>query len=163
LATYLPVNTAEEMQQAVLSHIQGADALLMTAAVADFRPAAVSGQKIKKSDDNEAGLQLILGRTPDILAAVKEQRGATGWPRVTVGFAAESQDLLANAQSKLARKGLDLIVANDITAADAGFEVDTNRVIVIDVQGSQEPLDLASKSHIAEAVIRRVAALLASR
>jgi phosphopantothenoylcysteine decarboxylase/phosphopantothenate--cysteine ligase len=159
-ALCVPVNTAEEMLHAVLKHTQGADALIMAAAVADFRPARVAGQKIKKSADNEAGLQLSLSRTADILVAVKEQRSANGWPRVTVGFAAESQDLLANAQSKLARKGVDLMVANDISAADAGFEVDTNRVTILDAQGNREALDLASKSSIAEAVIRRVAALL---
>jgi phosphopantothenoylcysteine decarboxylase/phosphopantothenate--cysteine ligase len=161
-AVLIPANTAEEMLQAVQSHIEGADALIMAAAVADFRPAAPADQKIKKPDDSSTGLDLTLSRTPDILLAVKALRDKTGCPRVVVGFAAESQDVLANAQSKLVRKGLDLIAANDIMAADAGFETDTNRVILLDAQGSQQPLGLLSKAKVGEALIQRVVALLSN-
>jgi len=156
----IPVNSAEEMLHAVQAAAADADALIMAAAVADFRPAAPAGQKIKKSDDPTEGLHLTLTRTPDILQAVKAQRAKTGWPCVVIGFAAESQDLLSNAQSKLERKGLDLIVANDISAFDAGFEVDTNRVILLAQDGSQEALDLASKSRVAEIVVARLGNLL---
>lgn len=159
-AKLVPVATAEEMLDAVQTHTIGADALIMAAAVTDFRPAEVSAQKIKKSEPGNDAPVLPLARTADILMRVKDQRAAAGWPRVVVGFAAESQDLLANAQAKLARKGLDLIVANDITAADAGFGVDTNRVTLLDARGGQEPLDLTSKARVAEEVIRRVRALL---
>jgi phosphopantothenoylcysteine decarboxylase/phosphopantothenate--cysteine ligase len=159
-AVMIPVNTAEQMAQAVLTHSTGSDALIMAAAVADFRPANAADQKIKKSDDNADGLTLVLSRTLDILQAVKAQRFTTGSPRVVVGFAAESRDLLTNAQSKLERKGLDLIVANDISSPDAGFEVDTNRVILLDAHGDQQPLELSSKAMIAEIVIQRVADLL---
>ena len=93
---------------------------------------------------------------------MKQQRATSGWPRVTVGFAAESQNLLDNALDKLERKGLDLIVANDITAKDAGFAADTNRVVILDAHGGQEPLDLASKAAISEHVIARVVTLLES-
>jgi phosphopantothenoylcysteine decarboxylase/phosphopantothenate--cysteine ligase len=161
--TLIPVNRAEEMLQAVLDRCQAADALIMAAAVADFRPAEIANQKIKKTDKEDEAPTLKLTRTPDILVAVKKHRTETGFPRVTVGFAAESEDLLTNAQAKLKRKGLDLIVANDISTADAGFEVDTNRVTLIDAEGDPRPLELASKSKVGEAVIRWVAELLNHR
>lgn len=159
-ATVVPVSSAEEMLEAVKTHIVEADVLLMAAAVADFRPASVAEQKIKKSTNSDQGITLPLTRTPDILMEVKRLRESAGWPRITVGFAAESEDLLTNAQSKLERKGLDLIVANDITAPDAGFRADTNRVIILDIEGNQQHLDLASKASIGEAVIQRVIDLL---
>lgn len=162
-AQVVAVETAENMLAAVLEHINGADALIMAAAVADFKPADVAQQKIKKSQDADEAPSLPLARTPDILIEVKQQRAQSGWPRVVVGFAAESQDLIANAQDKLARKGADLFVANDITASDAGFAADTNRVILLDAEGNQAPLDLTSKAKVGEAVIRRVAALLDPR
>jgi len=159
-AVLVTADSAEDMRTAVLAHIHEADALIMAAAVADFRPAQAAAQKIKKESAAEAPT-LVLARTPDILLAVKEQRAQSGWPRMVVGFAAESQDLLANARAKLERKGLDLLVANDITAPDAGFEVDTNRVILLDAAGGQQALALASKTRVAEAIVARVVALLA--
>jgi phosphopantothenoylcysteine decarboxylase/phosphopantothenate--cysteine ligase len=96
--------------------------------------------------------------TPDILAEVAALKSKK--LKVRVGFAAESQDLLKNAQAKLKEKGLDLIVANDISAEDAGFEVDTNKVILLDKDGGQEELPLMSKAEVAEAVMGRVAKLL---
>ncbi len=162
-ATLVPVETAAQMRDAVLQHISGADALLMAAAVADYRPAEVAAHKLKKSGADAETRTLTLVRTPDILSEVNEQRPRSGWPRVVVGFAAESGDLLHNAQEKLQRKGLDLIVANDITAPDAGFAVDTNRVTLLDMQGNIEPLELTSKARVAEHVIARVARLLETR
>ena len=152
--------SAHEMEQAVLAHAVGeepADVLIMAAAVADFRPAQTSEHKIKKGDADEP-LRLELMPTPDILMSVAAQPRR---PRVVVGFAAESHDLIANAQEKLARKRLDLIVANDITAADAGFEVETNRVHFVTVEGV-ESLPLMSKEAVAvrlmEWIIRRLGA-----
>ena len=156
-ATIIQVESAESMRDAVLDHVQDATALVMSAAVADYKPAQVSNQKIKKSDSD---LSLSLARTPDILMTVKEQRQSTGFPRIAVGFAAESQNLLDNALGKLQRKGLDLLVANDITATDAGFAVDTNRVIVLDRDGGQVPLELTSKANIGAYLIDRIANLL---
>lgn len=151
------VRTAGEMHAAVLEAIPQADALLMAAAVADFTPAAPAGEKIKK----EGGIpQITLTLAPDILSSVAEQKTATGYPRVTVGFAAESGDLLTNARAKLAKKKLDLIVANDISATDAGFAVDTNRVTLLDASGGQEELPLLSKAEVAEHILARVASLL---
>jgi len=98
--------------------------LLMVAAVADCRPAEIAPQKIKKG---ETDLTLRMVRTPDILAAVARQRAETGFPRVVVGFAAESENLVENARAKLSAKHLHLIVANDVTGPDAGFGVETNR------------------------------------
>ena len=162
-ARLILVDSARTMQAAVLEEAGQADALLMAAAVADFRPASVAEQKIKKSDNPDEGMVVELARNPDILLAVKEQRGSSSRPLVVVGFAAESEDLLENASGKLARKGLDLIVANDISATDAGFRVDTNRVVLLDASGAQQPVELASKTTIAEIVVSRVATLLEER
>lgn len=162
-ANHVPVNSAEEMLNAVLEAVKDADALVMAAAVADFRPETVADQKIKKKDGSNDAPTLVLARTADILLSVKEQRARTGFPRVAVGFAAESQDLVNYARSKLERKGLDMLVANDITARDAGFEVDNNRVIILDAEGGQTPLDLTSKTRVAEVIVERVGALLAER
>ena len=142
-AERIDVTTAQEMEQAVLAHSATADVLVMAAAVGDFRPETIAPQKIKKSDD--PGMTLSLIRNPDILANLSEEAQR---PRLTVGFAAESQDLVANAQDKLIRKKLDLIIANDIAAPDAGFAVDTNRVVFITGDGI-EKLPLISKEAVA--------------
>jgi phosphopantothenoylcysteine decarboxylase / phosphopantothenate---cysteine ligase len=144
----------------VLYHAQDADALIMAAAVADFRPSTVAEQKIKKQDNSDAGITIELARNPDILIAVREQREELNAPRVVVGFAAESEDLITHGLAKLDRKGLDLLVANDITARDAGFEVDDNRVVILDRDGGRQMLELMSKSLVAEVIIRRTAELL---
>jgi phosphopantothenoylcysteine decarboxylase / phosphopantothenate---cysteine ligase len=153
------VDTAESMLEAILEHCVDADLLVMAAAVADFKPETIAHQKIKK-DGSDGGMVLTLIRTPDILVEVKVRRENTGYPRLVVGFAAESENLLVNARSKLERKGLDLLVANDITAPDSGFQVDTNRVIVLDSEGDEHPFDLASKTAISEMIIARAASLL---
>lgn len=158
-AELIPVDTAKQMQAAVLDRTVSADALIMAAAVADFRPRAASEQKIKKSDE----LALQLDKNPDILLSVRDRRIESRYPRVAVGFAAESQDLAALAREKLERKGLDLLVANDITAPDAGFAVETNRVTILDADGGQQSLELLSKARVAEIVVGRAAALLGQR
>jgi phosphopantothenoylcysteine decarboxylase/phosphopantothenate--cysteine ligase len=151
------VESCAEMERAVLDSIDGADALLMAAAVADYRPEAAAPQKIKKQ---AAGLALGLVRTPDILAEVAARRSAAGRLRAVIGFAAETRDVLENAREKLIRKKLDLIVANDVAAADSGFEVDTNRVTLLDASGGSESLPLMSKSAVAEKIIDRLVTLL---
>jgi phosphopantothenoylcysteine decarboxylase/phosphopantothenate--cysteine ligase len=151
------VESCADMQRAVLDSIGEADALVMAAAVADYRPEARASQKIKKDDDR---LVLNLVRTPDILAAVGARRAAGGGPRAVIGFAAETREVLANAREKLARKKLDLIVANDVSAADSGFEVDTNRVTLLDASGGMETLPLMSKPAVAEKIIDRLVVLL---
>jgi phosphopantothenoylcysteine decarboxylase/phosphopantothenate--cysteine ligase len=145
------VGSAEQMLHAVLQTSRDADILVMAAAVADFRPATISTQKIKKQAGTET-MTLEMVRNPDILAEVAQQKSAGCGPRITVGFAAETEDLLANARSKLEQKNLDLIVANDITATDAGFAVDTNRVTLLTARGTVEALPLMSKTDVAEAI-----------
>jgi phosphopantothenoylcysteine decarboxylase/phosphopantothenate--cysteine ligase len=143
------VESATDMRDAVLSACEGADALVMAAAVADYRPVETVTHKIKKNGDQ---VTLQLSRTPDILAEVALLRNAGRGPKVTVGFAAETEDLLANARKKLQRKRLDLIAANDVSAIDAGFAVDTNRVTLLSADGSVEALPLMSKDDVAHKI-----------
>jgi len=146
LVNTVRVRTAQEMCDAVLEHVQHADALIMAAAVADYRPAAESDQKIKKSGGD---LSIALTKTVDILES------ATG-AFVKVGFSAESQDLLQNAKSKVQSKGLDLIVANDVTEPGSGFGVDTNKVALIDRELRVEELPLLTKYEVSHRVLDRV-------
>jgi phosphopantothenoylcysteine decarboxylase/phosphopantothenate--cysteine ligase len=153
------VETAKQMLEAVLKEAEGADVLIMAAAVADFRPKNQAKNKIKK----EGGIpQIEWEATEDILKAVSGSGVARNGPRpkVVVGFAAESQDLLQNATVKLQSKNLDLIAANDISARDAGFAVETNRVTLLFADGRRESLSLMSKTEAAEIILSRVAALL---
>jgi len=159
-AQRIAVTSAAHMQAAVLDQCRDAAALLMAAAVADYRPQSRASDKIKKS---AATWQLPLVPTGDILLALKAERARTGCPRVLLGFAAESENLAENARHKLERKGLDLIFANDISASDAGFAVATNRGLLLHADGSAQELELASKEAIAAALIENVAALLAAR
>jgi phosphopantothenoylcysteine decarboxylase/phosphopantothenate--cysteine ligase len=152
------VDSARQMLEVVLATTRQADLLIMAAAVADFRPGEVAQQKIKKKEDTQ-GLTLELVRNPDILAEVAAQKSRGYGPRLSVGFAAETEALLANAHSKLERKKLDLIVANDVTATDAGFAVDTNRVTLLLADGSIEELPLMSKAEVAEAILDTVKTL----
>ncbi len=156
-AKRIDVRTAEEMRAAVLSEATGADALIMAAAVADFRPAEPAPRKMKKSAAPDS---IRLERTSDILTAVSEAKAKSGRPLVTIGFSAETEDLETNARGKLKAKGLDLIVANEVGRTDSGFETETNRVTLIQADGSAEALPLMDKSLVAEAVIERVIGLL---
>jgi len=148
------VKTAVEMKEAVDKAVAQADALIMAAAVADYQPQSVAEAKLKKEAAPSLTLELI--RTPDILTEV------TG-DFLKVGFAAESEDMVANARQKLERKQLDLIVANDITNADSGFGADTNKVILIDRDGKVDSLPLLTKREVADRILDRVVELLAER
>ena len=151
------VTSASEMESAVLSACRQADVLLMAAAVADFKPTQTAGQKIKKA----SGVPVLeLEPTSDILSAVAKQRLQSKNPRVVVGFAAETQDLLANAAAKLKSKHLDLIVANDVSSRTSGFSVDTNQVSLLFPDGQSMPLPLMTKSEVAEKVIAEVVKIL---
>jgi phosphopantothenoylcysteine decarboxylase/phosphopantothenate--cysteine ligase len=158
--TRITVRSASDMERAVVEESQDADALIMAAAVADFRPAREETHKLKKG---EGGLVLKLERTPDILVKVAAQRRASGCPAVVVGFAAETQNLLENALGKLKAKDLDLIVANDVSAPDSGFAVDTNRVTLLEARGNVESLPLLRKEEVAQRVVERIVALLSGR
>ena len=156
-AKIVRVETAKEMLDAVLKESSDADALIMAAAIADFRPKQAAGNKLKKRDGIP---QIELEETEDILEAVATNSAKKKRPRVTVGFAAESSDLLENADEKLKSKHLNFIVANDISAHDAGFSVETNRVTFLFADGEKKSLPLMSKTEVAEAIIEHVAALL---
>ena len=143
----IAVDTAAEMASAVGRLAPGADYVFMAAAVADFRPVGVADQKIKKDDGPP---EIRLESTTDILAEL----GRTRTPgQVIVGFAAETTDLRQNAAAKLAAKGADLIVANDVTSPDTGFDHDTNAVVLLDADGGEAVVPLADKRQVARAVL----------
>lgn len=146
----VPVVSAREMETAVLRHAATADVVVMAAAVGDFRPSDSSRHKIKRG---RSDLDLRLVPNPDILAKLGSLAGA----RLLVGFAAETRDLVANARRKLQAKGVHLMVANDVTAEGAGFDVDTNIVTLIDRSGRVERLEKMSKEAVAETIIGRIA------
>jgi phosphopantothenoylcysteine decarboxylase/phosphopantothenate--cysteine ligase len=150
----LGVVSAEEMRRAVLEEAADAQAVVKAAAVSDYRPVECAPAKVKKG---AAGAEVCrLEQTEDILAALgRDKQG-----RVLVGFAAETGELLANAQAKLAAKNLDLLVANDVSAADSGFAVETNRVVLVEPGGRVEELPLLSKEAVAQRLCDRLAALL---
>ena len=156
-ALRVDIESAEQMAAAVQTHAAQADALIMAAAVADFRPEKASAEKIKKDSGPP---QLKLTANPDILKLVAEAKAKKGKPTITVGFAAESRDLLENAAAKLKAKHLDMIVANDVSAQDAGFEVDTNRVTFLFADSDPRELPLMSKAEVAEAILAEVTARL---
>jgi phosphopantothenoylcysteine decarboxylase/phosphopantothenate--cysteine ligase len=145
------VGTAEEMRQAVSAEIEPATIILMAAAVADYRPARVAKEKLKKGS---GPMMLELQRTTDILAEVAPRKGS----RIVVGFAAETEQVIANAERKLAEKGLDLIVANDVAGADTGFAVDTNAVTIIERGGHRVTVPLMSKDAVADRILDQVVA-----
>ena len=146
----LDIKTVSELRAAVMQSLDTADVLIMAAAVSDFRVEHPSEQKIKKKGEK---LVLELVANEDFLPEIPDKL-------IKVGFAAESNDMVVNARKKLAEKRLHLIVANDITAKDAGFEVDTNRVTILDRTGTDEVLPLMSKREVAERILNRVVALL---
>jgi len=145
------VRTALQMRDALLEVTAKADALIMAAAVADYRPESTAENKLKKRAAPYLTLKLI--KNPDILSEVKGKL-------IKVGFAAESEDLINNATNKLKTKQLDLIVANDITATDSGFDVDTNKVVLIDRRGNREDLPLLPKIEVAHKILDKVGELL---
>ena len=151
----ISVRTAAEMYEAIMTSLHNTDVLIMAAAVADYRPAQIAEHKIKKG---EGTLTIALDRTQDILASVGQARSA-GMPRLVVGFAAETENLLENARSKLQRKKLDLLVANDVSASDSGFGAETNRVTLLTPDGQAKELPLLSKLEVAERILDRVAVL----
>ena len=150
----VPVRSAQDMCDVVLAETVHADALIMAAAVADYRPSVAAEQKIKKTVADEMTIEL--DKTTDILATARGDF-------VRVGFSAESENLETNAADKVRRKDLDLIVANDITEEGSGFGVDTNRVVLIDREMAVERLPLLTKYEVGHRILDRVAALLKAR
>ena len=152
------VTTAAEMRDAVIERVASVDVVIMAAAVADYAPATTSAQKLHKDED---ALTLTLVRTPDILAELGRLRAGSDRP-LLVGFAAETHDVVARARKKQREKAVDMVVANDVSRSDAGFEVDTNEVTIVSAHG-EETLPLQAKSAIASQVVDRIEALLESR
>jgi phosphopantothenoylcysteine decarboxylase/phosphopantothenate--cysteine ligase len=152
--TFVAVRSAEEMQKAVAAHAATASIVIAAAAVSDYRPARASASKLKKTD-GPMGLELV--RTPDILKGLGEAKGG----RLLVGFAAETEDLVANARRKLEAKNLDLIVANDVTAPGAGFAGPTNAVVLLRRDGQRRDVPLATKREVADEILDEVVALRA--
>ncbi len=149
----LKVASARDMQQAVLDRYREATVVIKAAAVADYRPATRAEGKVKKGNSDSLTLELI--RNPDILAELGVLKG----DRLLVGFAAETGDLLGNAEKKLREKNLDLIVANDVTQEGAGFDVETNLVRLLFADGRRESLPLLPKDQVAHLLLDRVAEL----
>ena len=153
------VRGAREMHDAVLARSADADVVVMAAAVADYTLAAPAAQKVPKS---EGAMTLVLTRTPDILRALGDRRADSGRPAVLVGFAAETDRVVDRATEKLRAKQADLIVANDVSRHDAGFDVDTNEVTLVTATGA-EAVPLQSKVRIAAIILDRVEQLLLAR
>ena len=159
--TTVHVEDARAMEQALATHAWSADAVIMAAAVADFRPLAPSERKLKRT---EIGLlpTITLDSNPDLLAGLGAERKRRGGGPLLVGFAAETHDVVNYARAKLASKGCDVVIANDVSAADAGFAVDTNRVIVVDAAGAT-PLPFGAKSAVAHRILDAVTPRLSAR
>ena len=153
------VRSAAEMHAAVLARAGEMQVVVMAAAVADYTPVELSDQKVPKGGDT---ITMVMKKTPDILADLGRRRTGSGRGPVLVGFAAETEHVLAHATAKREAKHADLIVANDVSRADAGFGVDTNAVTIVGSEGS-EALPLQSKSRVAMAILDRVEALLTVR
>jgi len=157
VATLVRVRSAAEMHAAVMGAADGVDVVIMAAAVADYAPNAASLEKIAKAD---GPLTLTLQRTRDILADLGAWRLSAGTRRpLLVGFAAETKDVVAKARDKRVRKAVDLIVANDVSQPDRGFDAETNAVILIDAEG-EDVIPLQSKRDVASAILDRVERLL---
>ncbi len=147
---FIPVESADDMYEAVANWIKKADIAIMAAAVADYKMAQVAEQKIKKSADQDT-LTLQLVKTRDILGSARQQMNFTG---TLIGFAAETEKLITNARNKLQRKNCDLIVANDVSRADIGFHADDNEIVLVS-QHNEEPLAKASKEHLAHVILEK--------
>lgn len=156
------VETTAEMGEATCKAIKDADALFMVAAVADFRPGERSDKKLKKSGAEQWGRAIGLEPTLDVLTAVKGNREKTGFPRVVLGFAAETHNAFEYGRDKLLKKGLDFIAVNDVLEEGAGFAVDTNHVLLISSSGVVEEMPLQSKTAVAERLVAHVAEALDS-
>ncbi len=143
------VSSAIEMRDTVMNNMKNSTVIIKAAAVADFRPAIFSDDKIKKADGT---LNVHLERNPDICAEVGRKKG----DRILVGFAVETENLIENARSKMTEKNMDLIVANDITQSGAGFQTDTNIVKILDREGGKEELPILDKIEVADRILNSV-------
>lgn len=157
-ATVVKVRSAADMHAAVMERVSGQDAVIMSAAVADYTPAEPGQTKMKKDD---GPVTITLHRTKDILGDLGKLPTRKHGQPVLIGFAAETNDVIAYAQSKLQKKGADLIVANDVSRTDAGFDVDTNAVTLVSAAGTED-VPLQAKSAVAARILDRLEQLLAA-
>jgi phosphopantothenoylcysteine decarboxylase / phosphopantothenate---cysteine ligase len=157
-AEVVQVRSAAEMHAAVMERAAGCDAVIMSAAVADYTPAERSPQKVKKSD---GPVTITFNRTKDILGELGKLPSRKQRRPVLIGFAAETKNVVAYAQDKLTQKGVDLVVANDVSRSDAGFDVETNAVTLVSPAGTEE-LPMQAKSAVAAKILDRVEELLAA-
>jgi len=153
---FLPVRSAEEMRKTVFTHLEESSVVIKAAAVSDYRPKVISEKKIKKG---ESETTLTLERTKDILEELGKKKGN----RILIGFAAETEDLIANAKKKLKEKNLDFIVVNDVTQPEAGFGSDTNQVKIIYPSGQIKDLPLMTKEGVSQLILDEVVRLLKRR
>jgi phosphopantothenoylcysteine decarboxylase/phosphopantothenate--cysteine ligase len=153
------VRSALEMHAAVISRAETAHVVIMAAAVADYTPVEPARHKVAKGDEDAETMTLVLKRTPDILGELGRRRLASGKGPILVGFAAETEHVLEHAAAKRERKHVDLIVANDVSRSDAGFDVESNAVTIIGPEGAEE-LPLQAKSLVAAAILDRIEAML---
>jgi phosphopantothenoylcysteine decarboxylase/phosphopantothenate--cysteine ligase len=152
--TLVAVESSADMEQAMVLAAEGADVVVMAAAVADFRPKAPADRKLAKEDGIP---ELVLEPTPDILAGLAAARRPG---QILVGFAAETHDVVERGRRKLERKGVDLLVVNDVSAPGAGFDHETNAVSILDARGGRTDVSLTTKAAVADAVLDRVIGLL---
>jgi phosphopantothenoylcysteine decarboxylase/phosphopantothenate--cysteine ligase len=155
-ARFIAVTTAAEMRQAVLEEFPGCTAVIMAAAVTDYRPVGFTNKKIKRG---EGPIDIRLEPNVDILREIGAQKNG----KILVGFAAETEDLVANAERKLKAKNLDIIVANNVTQEGSGFDVDTNVATILDRNGAVHALPLMSKDDLAERIFDHLLALKSGR
>ncbi|MEA2014194.1 MAG: bifunctional phosphopantothenoylcysteine decarboxylase/phosphopantothenate--cysteine ligase CoaBC, partial [Thermodesulfobacteriota bacterium] len=146
---FVGVSSAEEMRDAVMECLEDSTVIIKAAAVADYRPSVASDSKIKKKD---GAMDISLERTPDIISEVRDRKE----DRVLVGFAMETENLIANARDKMKAKGMDLIVANELGRPGSGFQHDTNIVKIIDKSGNIEELPLMDKKDVADRILDRI-------
>jgi phosphopantothenoylcysteine decarboxylase/phosphopantothenate--cysteine ligase len=158
--TVVAVESAAQLEAALTAAARGADVIIMAAAVADYRPATPAAHKLKRGQlGDETSLALIAN--PDLLAGLGKRRGTKKTP-LLVGFAAETEDVVANARAKLAAKRCDMVIANDVSEPGAGFAVDTNRVTVVDHHGAVE-LPAGTKAEVAHRILDRIVSIAGSR
>ena len=153
---WVPVWTAEEMRKAVFNYLEGSSVVIKAAAVSDYRPKVISQKKIKKGGSDTT---LALERTKDILEELGKKKGN----RILIGFAAETEDLIANAKKKLQEKNLDFIMVNDVTKPGAGFGLDTNQVKILYPSGKVRELPLMSKEEVSQVILDDIVKLLKQR
>jgi phosphopantothenoylcysteine decarboxylase / phosphopantothenate---cysteine ligase len=159
VAELVRVRSAAEMHAAVVARADAADVAVLAAAVADYAPADRAPQKISKGDDT---FSITLRKTPDILADLGARRLSSGKGPLLVGFAAETEDVVRRAAAKRERKHADLMIANDVSRSDAGFEAETNAVTIVGPDGG-ESLPLQTKARVAAVILDRVEGLLSTR